>query len=71
MPPAQRDQLSRGELVIVNNDGLYHLVPRKVANKIRERDPKRIIAAHDDKPPEPGSDDEYYAKFEIPDDLDW
>lgn len=71
IPKAQVEQLSRGSLVIVNNDGLYHLVGKDVAEKIRARDPKRIIAAHDEKPPEPGSDDEYYARFQVPDDLDW
>jgi len=71
VPKAQLEQLSRGTLVIVNNDGLYHLVSKEVAERIRTRDPKRIIAAHDEKTPEPGSDDEYYAKFQVPDDLDW
>ena len=71
VPKAQVEQLSKGTLVIVNNDGRYHLVSKEVAEKIRARDPKRIIAAHDDKKPEPGSDDEFYAKFEVPDDLDW
>jgi hypothetical protein len=71
VPKAQVDQLSRGTLVIVNNDGLYALVTKEVAEKIRERDPKRIIAAHEDRKPEPGSDDEYYARFQVPDDLDW
>lgn len=71
LPKAQVEQLSRGTLVIVNNDGLYHLVSRDVADRIRARDPRRIIAAHEEKPPEPGSDDEYYAKFQVPDDLDW
>jgi uncharacterized protein YaiL (DUF2058 family) len=71
VPKAQLEQLSRGTLVIVNNDGLYHLVSKEVAERIRARDPKRIIAAHDEKTPEPGSDDEYYAKFQVPDDLDW
>lgn len=71
VPPAQREQLSRGSLVIVNNDGLYSLVSPEVAEKIRARDPKRVITAHEDKPPEPGSDDEYYARFQVPDDLDW
>jgi len=71
VPPAQREQLISGSLVIVNNDGLYSLVSKDVADKIRARDPKRIITAHEDKPPEPGSDDEFYARFEVPDDLDW
>ena len=50
-----------------------HFVSAKVAKQIEERDPRRIIVAHgrDEKPPEPGSDEEFYAKFEVPDDLDW
>lgn len=72
VPAKQREQISRGDLVIVNNDGIYHLLPKKAADKVRSRDPKRIIVAHDEhKQPEPGSDDEYYAKFQVPDDLDW
>lgn len=72
VPAAQRDQISKGKLVIVNNDGLYHLLPPKAAEKVKARDPKRIIVAHEGgAAPEPGSDDEYYAKFQVPDDLDW
>jgi hypothetical protein len=69
----QLDALSSGRLVVVNNNGLYHFVSAKVAKQIEERDPRRIIVAHgrDEKPPEPGSDEEFYAKFEVPDDLDW
>ncbi len=71
VPPVQREQISRGKLVIVNNDGKYHLLPKAAAEKVRARDPKRIIVAHDGSAPQPGSDDEYYARFEVPDDLDW
>ncbi|MBX3705967.1 MAG: DUF2058 domain-containing protein [Pseudomonadales bacterium] len=69
--PEHRAQLSSGRLVIVNDEGRYALVPDGVAEKIRARDPKRIIAAHTEKPAEPGDDDEYYARFKVPDDLDW
>lgn len=71
IPSAQRDQLSAGSLVIVNNDGRYHLVSREVADKLAVRNPKCIIAAHDNSKVEPDSDDEYYARFKVPDDLDW
>lgn len=71
VPPQQREQISRGSLVIVNNDGQYSLLPKKAAEKVRSRDPKRILVDNDEKPPEPGSDDEYYAQFQVPDDLDW
>ena len=71
VPAAQRDQISNGNLLIVNNDGLYHLLSREAAEKVRVRDPKRIIVDNKEATPEPGSDDEYYAKFKVPDDLDW
>ncbi|MFU8816007.1 MAG: DUF2058 domain-containing protein [Pseudomonadales bacterium] len=71
VPKAQRDQISNGSLVIVNNDGIYHLLPKAAAEKVRARDPKRIIVAHSESKPAPGSDDDYYARFEVPDDLDW
>jgi len=70
-PREQIELLSTGSLVIVNNDGLYHLLSKEVAEQIRSRDPKRIIGSHDNRAPEHGSDDEHYAKFEVPDDLDW
>ncbi len=70
---AQLEALSSGRLVVVNNNGIYHFVDEKVAKQIEQRDPKRIIVAHEAsaKPPEPGSDEEFYAKFEVPDDLAW
>jgi len=92
VPAAQREQLIKGTLVVVNNDGLYHFVAQDVAAKIESRDPKRIIVAHGSNKDAnrdasknapsggPGvegqeaklsADDEYYAQFEVPDDLDW
>ena len=69
----QLEALSNGRLFVVNNNGLYHFVDEKVAKQIEQRDPRRIIVAHKDeeKSVEPGSDEEFYAKFEVPDDLDW
>jgi uncharacterized protein YaiL (DUF2058 family) len=64
-------KLSSGTLVIVNDDGRYHLVADSVAERVRARDPRRIIAAHGEQPAEPGADDDYYARFKVPDDLDW
>ena len=72
LPPAQRDQLSSGELIIVNNDGLYHLVRPDIAKRIADRDPKWIISLSGDTEPAADSElDDYYKKFEVPDDLDW
>ena len=73
VPENQRDMLSRGELVVVNNDGIYHLVTKDVATSIAKRDPRRIIAHHSNpQNSEQNSElDEHYKKFQIPDDLDW
>jgi uncharacterized protein YaiL (DUF2058 family) len=71
LPEAQKAQLISGSLVVVNNDGLYHFVSKDIAERIAKRDPKRIIVANDQKTSEPSEDDEYYAKFAVPDDLDW
>ena len=71
VPKEQRDQIVSGSLVIVNNDGVYHLLPKVAAEKVRARDPKRIIVAHDGAKAETDADDEYYARFKVPDDLDW
>jgi uncharacterized protein YaiL (DUF2058 family) len=65
--------LSKGELVVVNNDGIYYLVPKEVGANIAARDPRRIVADHN---PATHSDlheelDDHYKQFEIPDDLDW
>ena len=57
--------------IVINNDGNYHFVVPDIAAKIEQRDPKRIIVAHNQSEKEKTADDEFYAKFEIPDDLDW
>jgi len=71
IPKVQQEQLSSGSLVIVNNDGRYHLVSREIGAKLSEKNPKCVIAAHNAEDNTPGPDDDYYAKFEVPDDLDW
>ena len=71
VPKAQIEQLSAGTLAIVNNDGRYHLVAREIADKLSAKNPKCVIAAHSNEQKETGPDDDYYAKFQVPDDLDW
>ena len=70
---ALRPQLAAGQLLIARLDENYVLVPRAAADKIRERDPAAIVLDHKTTTaaPEAGSDDEYYARFEVPDDLVW
>ena len=65
-----RDQLAKGKLAIVKSETGYALVSSEIAQKIKERDDKRVLAWN-----EPKSDvevaDDPYAAFEIPDDLMW
>jgi uncharacterized protein YaiL (DUF2058 family) len=69
-------ELIRGRLCIARLNDAYEIIPRPVAEKIRERDADAIIVFN--KTPSElkqtsstSEDDDYYAQFEIPDDLDW
>lgn len=46
VPSAQLDALSVGELVIINNDGRYALLPFAPACTVGELDQRRIVTAH-------------------------
>ncbi|WP_370977844.1 DUF2058 domain-containing protein [Agaribacterium sp. ZY112] len=77
------EKVSRGLLCIVVIDGVYDLIPRPVADKISERMPELIVVdnsvdkavsaeSSSQSDSEDGlSDEDYYADFEIPDDLMW
>ncbi len=71
VPSKQQEQLSNGQLAIINNDGRYHLVSKEIAAKIAERDPKWVVAAHDPSAKAEEEMDDYYKDFKVPDDLDW
>lgn len=69
-------EIVRGRLCIAKLNDAYEIIPRPVAEKIRERDEASVIVFNktpselkQDSSTE--SDDDYYAQFEIPDDLDW
>lgn len=70
-----RGHLAKGVLVIVRHGDGYELVPRAAAEKIRERDGEVIVLDHrcgdDGKVGEASADDEYYSRFQVPDDLIW
>ena len=68
---ALRDQLIRGLIGIVRNEGRYELVPRETIEKIEQRN-RSCIVLFNDKPNDTLSDPEDpYAKFQVPDDLIW
>lgn len=66
---AMREQLDRGDLVIVRCDAHYELVPVAAAERIREREPSAIISITG--VVAPVSDDDAYREYVVPDDLKW
>lgn len=67
---AMQNQLARGQLAICIDDDNYVLVPRVVADKIRERLPAAVIFLADPNQDAVAEDDPY-RDFPIPDDLMW
>lgn len=68
------DEIIRGRLCIARQGEQYAIIPRPVAEKISERDEEIIVvlnALPSQQIKTSESDDDYYAQFEIPDDLDW
>lgn len=64
-----QDRLGSGQLAIAKFDERYDVVPKSVADKIRERD-ERYIVSQQARTTE-AEDDDPYAAFQIPDDLMW
>ena len=68
----QQDALADGRLAVVRFDDRYELVPAAIAEKIRQRDPNSVVVRNDTASNRTTPDaDDPYAKFTIPDDLDW
>ena len=65
-----RDQLIRGQLVIVRSGSGYELVPVAAAERIRGRDADAIVVWNTPAADQPTADDPY-KDFPIPDDLMW
>lgn len=62
-------QLASGSLMVAKLGEQYEVIPKGVAEKIRERDPSAII---EPLPPEsPADEADEYAAYEVPDDLIW
>jgi uncharacterized protein len=72
---ALRAQLAGGTLVIVRHDQGYELLPRLAADKVRERDAATIVLDHGSSDHQAtgdaDADDDYYRRFQVPDDLIW
>lgn len=69
------DSISSGRLCIAKTSASYKIIPKPIAEKIAERDSAAIIVANSKSTTKNAekqqSDDDYYAQFEIPDDLMW
>jgi len=63
-----REKLSGGNLAIVKFGAGYEIVDRKVALKIAERNPGIVVLLNDKTS---DSKDDFYASYQIPDDLMW
>jgi hypothetical protein len=70
---ALRAQLASGTLAIVRLDQGYELLPRVAADKVHDRDATMIVLDHGRgvATGDASEDDEYYQKFQVPDDLIW
>ena len=68
----EQRQLSAGVLSIVRQGDQYEMLPRKVADKIAERDQDRVIACEEN--PDVAltqEEQDWYKDYEVPDDLNW
>jgi len=66
-------QVLNARLAVVKDGDDYALVPVPVADKISERDASVVVFRADDRPQEEQviEEDDWYADYEIPDDLTW
>lgn len=64
-----RQNIANGKLGIARIEGRYELVPLAIAEKIQQRNDKRVILVKDAETSK--DDNDPYADYEIPDDLIW
>lgn len=65
-----RDQISNGQLAIVKLGQQYEVVSAEVAEKIKARDASSVIVLNEPFHQETSQEDPY-AKYQVPDDLTW
>jgi len=67
---AEIEQLVKGRLAIVKLGDQYEVVPMPVADKIAQRDESRLIVQNETQELT-AEEEDWYADYEIPDDLMW
>ncbi|WP_044407010.1 DUF2058 domain-containing protein [Thiomicrospira microaerophila] len=69
--PTTHQRLVSGKVRIARLDGAYMLIPDTAVEKVERRDPRILIPFADKDNSISQEEQDYYAKFEIPDDLIW
>lgn len=68
-----KTHITKGKLAIAKFEEGYALIPVQVADKIAQRDASVIVyrADHVESPEATNEEDDWYADYQIPDDLTW
>lgn len=64
-------KVSHGQLIIVNLNGRYELVPPDIADKIKTRDARCIVVDNRNTDAHKAEKNDPYADYQVPDDLMW
>jgi len=64
-----KQQIIKGKLGIARIEGRYELVPQSVAERIQQRNAKRVVIFEE--PVQSTNENDPYADYQIPDDLTW
>jgi len=69
-----KQQIIQGKLGIARIEGRYELVPQANAEKIQQRNEKRVVIYDEEQrldEQETAAENDPYSEYEIPDDLVW
>ena len=69
-----KQKITQGKLGIARIEGRYELIPQSVADKIKQRNEKRLVifdAEQTADKNETVDENDPYAEYQIPDDLNW
>lgn len=66
-----REKIIRGEVIIVRCEGRYDIVPPDIAERIREREPRAVVALPAKESSPPPDENDPYKDYVVPDDLMW
>lgn len=66
-----KQQIIKGSLGIARIEGRYELIPQDIAEKIQQRNDKRVVLFTEEPTTNTPTEDDPYADFQIPDDITW